>query len=214
MTPPEEWARLPFFEQDWPEIRNRLNQTSNWLPGPDLLFAALDLLPPHAVRVIILGQDPYPTPGHANGLAFSFATDIALPRSLKNIYTEMRDDIGSAPATGDLSHWARQGVLLLNTALSVPVGMAGGHAGWGWQRLAQQAIEESKKHGPLAFLIWGAHARKTVSGLPREQDLLIESAHPSPLSARRGFFGNRPFSRINDWLKAGGREPIDWVGLG
>lgn len=211
MIPPLAWAHLPFFAQDWPDIRAKLEQADHWLPGPDRLFAALDLLAPQDVRVIILGQDPYPTPGHANGLAFSVAADVPLPRSLKNIYAELRDDIGAAPATGDLSHWARQGVLLLNTALSVPAGNAGGHSRWGWHKLAQQAIAEAEQHGPLAFLIWGGHARKAVANLPRTQDLLIESAHPSPLSARRGFFGSRPFSRINDWLLDNNRNPIDWA---
>ena len=103
-------------------------------------------------------------------------------------------------------------MLLLNTALSVVPGQAGAHAGWGWERLARQAVAEAQSHGPLAFLLWGNHARKAVAGLPRAQDLVIATAHPSPLSARRGFFGSRPFSRINDWLTDQGRAPIDWTG--
>ncbi|SIS72125.1 uracil-DNA glycosylase [Paracoccus saliphilus] len=211
MTPPETWAHLPFFANDWPAIRDRLLNIHDWLPGPDRVFAALEAVPPEKLRVVILGQDPYPTPGHANGLAFSVEPDIPLPRSLRNIYAEMREDIGAAPENGDLSHWARQGVLLLNTSLSVPAGSAGAHARWGWHKLAGQAIAEAQRHGPLAFLLWGGHAQKAAAGLPRPQDLMIATAHPSPLSARRGFFGSRPFSRINDWLTTQGYSPIHWM---
>lgn len=212
MIAPEPWARLPFFADEWPAIRARLEGLADWLPGPQRVFAALALTPPERVRVVILGQDPYPTPGHANGLAFSVAPDVALPRSLRNIHAEMQDDIGARPTTGDLGHWARQGVLLLNTALSVEPGAAGVHAGWGWDRLARQAVAEAQRHGPLAFILWGAHAQKALRDLPRAQDLVIATAHPSPLSARRGFFGSRPFSRVNDWLAAGGHPRIDWAG--
>lgn len=211
MIPPAPWAHLPFFQQTWPGIRDRLDRADGWLPGPARLFAALDAISPHQVRVVILGQDPYPTPGHANGLAFSVAPGIAVPRSLKNIFAELRDDLGAAPATGDLSAWAEQGVLLLNTALSVLPGQAGAHAGWGWQALARDAMAEAQKHGPLAFVLWGAHAQRAASGLPRKQDLVIATAHPSPLSARRGFFGSRPFGHINRWLERQGRTPIDWA---
>lgn len=210
MTPPDAWAHLPFFQTDWPTIRDRLTTTPDWLPGPARLFAAFAATPPQQVRVVILGQDPYPTPGHANGLAFSVAADLSLPRSLKNIFTELHDDIGTGPKTGDLSSWAAQGVLLLNTSLSVLPGQAGAHAKWGWDRLARQAVSDAQRHGPLAFLLWGAHAQKALAGLPRPQDLTIATAHPSPLSARRGFFGSRPFSRINDWLTAQDRPPINW----
>ena len=207
---PEGWADLDFFRDDWPAIRARLG-AQDWLPGPDRVFAALALTPPCAARVVILGQDPYPTPGHANGLAFSVTPETALPRSLKNIYTEMQADIGAAPPNGDLSHWARQGVLLLNTSLSVLPGQAGVHAKWGWDRLARQAVARAQAERPLAFVLWGAHAQKALAGLPRDCDLVIETAHPSPLSARRGFFGSRPFSRVNDWLAARGDTPIDWA---
>ncbi|SMO34766.1 uracil-DNA glycosylase [Paracoccus laeviglucosivorans] len=206
---PETWADLPFFRDDWPAIAARLD-CQDWLPGPANVFAALALTPPQAARVVILGQDPYPTPGHANGLAFSVTPETALPRSLKNIYAEMRDDLGAAPANGDLSHWARQGVLLLNTSLSVLPGQAGVHAKWGWDKLARQAVVRAQAERPLAFILWGAHAQKALVGLPRAVDLVIESAHPSPLSARRGFFGSRPFSRVNDWLTAQGQPRIDW----
>ncbi|ATQ56153.1 MULTISPECIES: uracil-DNA glycosylase [Paracoccus] len=207
---PAPWADLPFFRDDWPAIAARLRDR-DWLPGPGRVFAALALTPPAAARVVILGQDPYPTPGHANGLAFSVTPETALPRSLKNIFAEMRDDIGAAPPNGDLSGWARQGVLLLNTALSVLPGQAGAHATWGWDRLARQAVARAQAERPLAFVLWGAHAQKAVAGLPRDCDLVIATAHPSPLSARRGFFGSRPFSRVNDWLCARGEAPVDWA---
>ncbi|WP_410219005.1 uracil-DNA glycosylase [Paracoccus sp. (in: a-proteobacteria)] len=211
MKPPAAWSHLPFFQSEWPPIRQRLEHET-FLPGPDRVFAALEATPPERSRVVILGQDPYPTPGHANGLAFSVTPTTTLPRSLKNIFTELEADLGSVPATGDLSFWARQGVLLLNSSLSVLPGQAGAHAGWGWDELARQVVTEAQRHGPLAFLLWGNHAKKTLAGLPRPQDLVIATAHPSPLSARRGFFGSRPFSRINGWLQDQGMTPIDWTG--
>ncbi|KGJ05941.1 Uracil-DNA glycosylase [Paracoccus halophilus] len=207
---PPAWADLPFFRKDWPGISERLAD-QDWLPGPARVFAALDLTPPQAARVVILGQDPYPTPGHANGLAFSVTPETALPRSLKNIYAELRDDIGAAPPNGDLSHWARQGVLLLNSSLSVLPGQAGVHAKWGWDRLVRQVVERAQAQRPLAFILWGGHAQKALAGLPRDGDLVIETAHPSPLSARRGFLGSRPFSRVNDWLRERGEMPVDWA---
>lgn len=210
MTPPEAWADLPFFQQEWPAIRNRL-AGQDWLPGADNVFAALQATSPAETRVVILGQDPYPTPGHANGLAFSVTAETPLPRSLRNIFAELQDDVGATPPTGDLSGWARQGVLLLNSALSVLPGQAGVHAKWGWHHLARQAVAAAQDHGPLAFLLWGNHAQKTLADLATPQDLVIATAHPSPLSARRGFFGSRPFSRINDWLVDQGRQPIDWT---
>ncbi|MCQ0970373.1 uracil-DNA glycosylase [Paracoccus sp. TK19116] len=212
LRPPGPWQDLPFFHDDWPAIRDRLAATRDWLPGPDRVFAALEGLPPEDVRVIILGQDPYPTPGHANGLAFSVSRGTPLPRSLANIYREMKDDLGAAPNSGDLSHWAAQGVLLLNRSLSVTPGAAGAHAAWGWDQLARQAVSAAQAHRPLAFILWGAQAQKALGGLPRSTDLLVATAHPSPLSARRGFFGSKPFSRVNAWLSEHGSPAIDWIG--
>ena len=206
------WSDLPFFQEDWPEIAGKLaNDTRMILPPAHLTFAALGRTAPEKARVVILGQDPYPTPGHANGLAFSVAPEIALPRSLRNIFQEMQNDIGGHPTNGDLGHWADQGVMLLNTALSVPAGDAGAHSRLGWDRLARQVVQHLSGK-PTAFLLWGNHARSFTSSITGKGHLVLESAHPSPLSARRGFFGSRPFSQINSWLAAQGHAEIDWIG--
>lgn len=208
------WEDLPFWSRGWPEVAARLAQdTRNVLPPEELRFAALRAVPPEQVRVVILGQDPYPTAGHANGLAFSVSPGVALPRSLANIYRELHDDIGIAPLTGDLSFWAAQGVLLLNTALSVPEGDAGAHAKIGWDALVDQVLARVSER-PQAFILWGAKAQKRAEPLARGAHLMIRSAHPSPLSARRGFFGSRPFSQVNSWLDSRGERPIDWAGTG
>ena len=168
-------------------------------------------VPMESVRVVILGQDPYPTPGHAVGLAFSTNRNVRpLPRSLANIYAELWDDVGIPPAEhGDLSRWVDQGVLLLNTSLTVREGDAGSHRSWPWKDVTGAALRAlAERGGPLVAVLWGREAQwatPLLSGID-----LIESAHPSPLSARRGFFGSRPFSRVNDLLVAQGGDPIDW----
>lgn len=208
---PAAWAHLPFFAQDYPRIAARIALEKNVLPPEPLRFAALDAVAPADVRVVVLGQDPYPTPGHGNGLAFSVNPHVTpLPRSLSNIFKEMESDLGTAPAHGDLSHWAAQGVLLLNTALSVRAGDAGSHGRLGWQGLAQQVLAELSVR-PTAFVLWGKAAQALREHISGADHLLIETAHPSPLSARRGFFGSKPFSRINDWLARRGEPPIDWA---
>ncbi|MCB1333062.1 MAG: uracil-DNA glycosylase [Roseivivax sp.] len=213
LTPPRAWTHLPFFTTDLPRIAAALAEDSrDILPPESQVFAALDACPPDQTRVVILGQDPYPTPGHAHGLAFSVAPDVRpLPRSLNNIFKEMQADLGASPATGDLRDWARQGVLLLNTALTVPAGDAGGHARLGWSALTRQVLD-ALNDTPRAFVLWGGHAQGFAPHLTHPGHLVLTSAHPSPLSARRGFFGSRPFSRVNDWLKAKGQQPIDWTG--
>lgn len=209
---PAGWEDLPFFTQDWPGISRTLEgETRTILPPAPLIFAALAACHPDKVRVVILGQDPYPTPGHAHGLAFSTEPHVhPLPRSLNNIFKEMQDDLGSAPPNGDLRFWANQGVLLLNTALTVPVGDAGGHAKLGWSGLARDVLARVSDH-PRAFLLWGRPAQSFARHITGADHLIVQSAHPSPLSARRGFFGSRPFSRVNDWLKAKGQTPINWT---
>lgn len=208
---PGHWADLDFFRDDWPGLSARLaDEARTILPPAPFRFAALARTAPEATRVVILGQDPYPTAGHANGLAFSVAPGVALPKSLKNIYREMQDDIGATPPDGDLTAWADQGVLLLNTALSVPEGDAGGHAKLGWHRLTEQVLARLSD-APRAFLLWGKHAQSHRRHVTGPGHLFIETAHPSPLSAHRGFFGSRPFSRINDWLQGEGQSPIRWA---
>ena len=212
MQIPQAWSHLSFFDAQYPAIARHLAGQEHVLPPEPLRFAALDAVRPEDVRVVILGQDPYPTAGHGNGLAFSVNAEISpLPRSLRNIFKEMQDDINAAPTTGDLSHWAAQGVLLLNTALSVREGEAGSHARLGWDRLVVEVLAEVSTR-PTAFVLWGRHAQGLRGHIAPGDHLMIETAHPSPLSARRGFFGSRPFSRVNTWLKASGESPIDWAG--
>ncbi|MFM6974044.1 MAG: uracil-DNA glycosylase [Agromyces sp.] len=181
------------------------------LPAPDRVFRAFDR-PLEEVRVVIVGQDPYPTPGHAVGLAFSVAREVQpLPPSLRNILTEWHDDLGfEIPATGDLSAWSEAGVMLLNRTLTVRAGEAGSHAAIGWEAVTRRAIAALvERGGPLVAVLWGAHAQ---SLLPVLGDVpSITSVHPSPLSAYRGFFGSKPFSRANALLEAQGSSPVNWA---
>ncbi|MBS0123026.1 uracil-DNA glycosylase [Thetidibacter halocola] len=211
MTVPLGWRHLPFFVQKWPDLSRAISgDPRTILPPENQRFAALQACPPDRTRVVILGQDPYPTPGHAHGLAFSVAPGVALPRSLANIYREMTDDLGVCPPDGDLRFWADQGVLLLNTALTVPAGEAGGHAKLGWAQLTREVLEALSDR-PRAFVLWGGHAQGFAPCIRGDGHLVLTSAHPSPLSARKGFFGSRPFSRVNDWLKAKGDTPMNWT---
>lgn len=207
-----DWASLPFFTEDWPGIAQKLAaEPREVLPPASQVFAALEHLQPDAVDVVILGQDPYPTPGHAHGYAFSAEPDVRpLPRSLSNIFKELQDDIGVSPQSPDLRFWADQGVLLLNAVLTVPAGDANGHAKLGWQELTAQVLTRLSDR-PRAYLLWGAHAQKAAAAVDPVLNLKIETPHPSPLSARRGFFGSRPFSRVNDWLQRQGKPGIHWT---
>ena len=181
-------------------------------PPADEVFAALHLTSYASTRVVILGQDPYHGPRQAHGLCFSVRRGVQVPPSLVNIYTELRNDLGiEPPAHGNLEAWARQGVLLLNTCLTVRAGQAGSHHGKGWERFTDQVIRavDAKPH-PVVFILWGASARKKKALLDLSRHVVIESAHPSPLSAHNGFFGSKPFSRTNAALVAAGLDPIDW----
>lgn len=177
---------------------------------------ALELTPLDRVKVVILGQDPYHGAGQAHGLAFSVPMGEKLPPSLRNIYRELAEDCGIAPPlTGDLSGWARQGVLLLNNALTVEAGRAGSHQNRGWEAVTDACVAAvAAREEPSVFILWGSHAQakaRRVAGLgPGSRHCVIESPHPSPLSAYRGFFGSRPFSRANAFLVAHGRGPVDW----
>lgn len=209
-TPPDSWADLPFFKSNWPTLWERLQNEPDWQPEPEQIFRALALTPRPAVRVVILGQDPYPTPGRATGLAFSFPPGQTPRDSLRNILAEVETDTGLRRTSGDLSGWARQGVLLLNASLTVPLGQANGHKSLGWSPLVQQILQTTAADGPRAFLLWGLPAQKLCRNLPRDGHLFLETPHPSPLSAYRGFFGSRPFGQINRWLASQQRPPIDW----
>lgn len=180
------------------------------LPADELIFAAFER-PLASVRVLIVGQDPYPTPGHPIGLSFATAGDVRpLPRSLANMYRELSDDLGVEPAPhGDLSAWADAGVMLLNRVLTVRAGDAGSHRRRGWEAVTECAIRALVERGrPLVAILWGNDARALAPMLGDTP--IVESAHPSPLSASRGFFGSRPFSRANEALAAQGAEPVDW----
>ena len=191
-------------------LRAELAAGRGYLPAGDAVLRAFSR-PLADVRVLIVGQDPYPTPGHPVGLSFSVAPDVRpIPRSLGNIYRELQEDLGIPQAAGgDLSPWFEQGVLLLNRVLTVQPGRPGSHRGRGWERVTQRAIEAlADRGGPLVAILWGRDAQSLI---PMLGDVpYIASAHPSPISADRGFFGSRPFSRANEHLVAAGAEPIDW----
>jgi uracil-DNA glycosylase len=177
---------------------------------------ALELTPLDAVKVVILGQDPYHGPGQAHGLCFSVPDGVAVPPSLVNIYKELESDLGvPRRASGNLEHWAKQGVLLLNNSLTVEAGRAGSHAGKGWDAITDAAVAAvAERDSPSVFVLWGSHARNKaarVPGLgPGTRHLVLTSPHPSPLSAHSGFFGSKPFSQANAFLEAHGRGSIDW----
>lgn len=181
-------------------------------PPADQVFAAFHLTPYERTRVVILGQDPYHGPGQAHGLCFSVAPGVAVPPSLANIYKELHTDLGlPIPRHGHLTHWAMQGVLLLNTTLTVRGGAAASHHGHGWELFTDEVLRavDQIPHR-VVFLLWGANARKKRSLIDASRHVVIESAHPSPLSAHNGFFGSRPFSRTNAALVEAGLDPIDW----
>ena len=191
-------------------LRAELAAGRGYLPAGEHVLRAFQR-PLADVRVLIVGQDPYPTPGHPVGLSFSVAPDVRpLPRSLVNIYRELHDDLGiTPPAHGDLSRWADAGVLLLNRSLTVAPGQPASHRGRGWEQVTDRAITALvERGGPLAAILWGRDAQSLKPSLG--QVPWVESAHPSPLSASRGFFGSRPFSRVNRLLEEQGGQPIDW----
>lgn len=184
------------------------------LPSPDQMYRALKLIEPEEVKVVILGMDPYPTPGNPNGLAFSVNSNIPLPASLKNIFKELETDLGIKNERGLLKVWVRQGVLLLNTSLTVVSGRPGTHSAL-WGGFAEQVVKQlNKRKKPIAFILWGAHARSFSKYINLKRHFVVESYHPSPLSANNGgkekFFGSRPFSKVNRFLKMNGIKPIDW----
>ena len=182
-------------------------------PEEKNVFNALELTPFESVKVVILGQDPYHGFGQAHGLSFSVQKGIPLPPSLKNIYKELQEDIGEdLPTEGDLSHWAKQGVLLLNTVLTVEEGNANSHKGKGWERLTNRLIESlNELNHPVIFILWGKPAQDKEKLIINPNHVILKAPHPSPLSAYRGFFGSKPFSRVNGILIQQGQTPIRWT---
>lgn len=209
-------------EQTWfQSLENRVEAAYSCaepvvFPPRDEVFTALRLTAPKDIKCVIIGQDPYHEQGQAQGLSFSVHRGIPVPRSLKNIYKELASDLGiTAPDHGNLEYWAQQGILMINDVLTVYEGQANSHKGWGWERFTAKLINivEQQKQ-PIAYILWGKSAQKKVEqnhlGEGPYPRLILQSNHPSPLSASRGFFGSRPFSQVNDFLRAHGATPIDW----
>jgi uracil-DNA glycosylase len=181
-------------------------------PPENEVYTAFQLTPFEDVHVFLLGQDPYPGEGQAHGLCFSVKPGVPLPGSLRNMYRELNDDLGIPPArTGYLAPWAAQGMLMLNAVLTVRAGQPNSHKGKGWETFTDAAIRAvSDKDEPVVFVLWGAYAQKKLKLIDTDRHVIIQSAHPSPLSASSGFFGSKPFSKINAALKKHGHRPIDW----
>ena len=201
----------PYFKVLTDFVRDQYG-TKTIYPPAGLIFNAFDRCSFEDVAVVIVGQDPYHEPGQANGLCFSVNDGVQMPPSLINIYKEIHDDLGKPiPKSGNLEPWAKQGVLLLNATLTVQAHRAGSHQGKGWEEFTDAAIRHlatEKEH--LVFLLWGAYAQRKGANIDENKHLVLKSPHPSPLSAHRGFFGNKHFSKANDYLATHGKKPIDW----
>lgn len=215
----ESWQNLlgPLFETESMQalkkfLRCEKDQGKIIFPHSKLWFNALNSTPIEQVKVVILGQDPYPTPGHAHGLCFSVLPDVRpLPKSLINIYKELKDDLGIENTSGYLQAWANQGVLLLNSVLTVEKGKPNSHQGRGWEHFTDQIISLlNQQDKPLVFVLWGSYAQKKGAIINTDKHLVLRSPHPSPLSAHRGFFGSKPFSKINQFLEQNQQIAIDW----
>lgn len=204
------------FQKDYYQhLRQYLkNEYATQTIYPDMyhIFEALQLTPFEEVKVVILGQDPYHGPNQAHGLSFSVQPGVRIPPSLRNIYQELQNDLGIQPANhGCLTSWAKQGVLLLNTVLTVRAGQANSHASQGWEILTDEIIKKlNARPEPMVFILWGRHAQKKIEFIDTSRHVVIQSPHPSPFSANRGFFGSRPFSRCNQALVKMGYQPINW----
>ncbi len=201
----------PYFDELVRFVRNEYATHTVYPPGKQM-FAAFDACPFDNVKVVILGQDPYHEPGQAHGLCFSVNEGVQFPPSLQNIFKEVESDLGKpVPSNGNLLRWARQGVLLLNATLTVRAHQAGSHQNRGWEAFTDAVIHhlaEEREH--IVFILWGAYAQRKGAFIDRTRHLVLQSPHPSPLSAHRGFFGNHHFSQANQYLTAHGIEPIDW----
>ncbi|MGI9598166.1 MAG: uracil-DNA glycosylase [Acidimicrobiales bacterium] len=208
--------RSEFAKPYWSELQQFVHAERSGhqvFPPHDEVFAALHMTPFESVKVLILGQDPYHGPGQAHGLCFSVRPGVPPPPSLVNIFTEMETDIGvPRPDHGHLNHWAEQGVLLLNTTLTVQARKAGSHQKKGWETFTDEVIRAvSSKEETVVFVLWGAAAGRKKDLIDLSRHRIVSAPHPSPLSAHRGFFGSRPFSQINQILEESGRGPIDWA---
>ncbi|MBR6328239.1 MAG: uracil-DNA glycosylase [Lachnospiraceae bacterium] len=203
--------KKPYYKKLYETVVSEY-RTTKVFPPKDDIFNAFLLTPLAKVKVVILGQDPYHNDGQAHGLSFSVKPGIEIPPSLKNIYKELHDDLGcDIPDSGCLTKWAEQGVLLLNTVLTVRAHQANSHRNIGWEEFTDAAIRAlNREDRPIVFMLWGAPAGRKAEMLDNPRHLVLKSPHPSPLSAHRGFFGCRHFSKCNEFLKANGEEPIDW----
>lgn len=203
--------KKPYYKKLFERVKTEY-QTNLIFPPTNDLFNAFHLTPLKAVKVVILGQDPYHNHGQAHGLCFSVKKGVAVPPSLVNIYKELQDDLGcTIPTHGMLTKWADQGVLLLNTVLTVQAHQANSHRGIGWEEFTDAAIRAVSEQGrPIVFILWGGPAQRKKVMLRNPMHLILEAPHPSPLSSYRGFFGSKPFSKANAFLREHGIEPIDW----
>ncbi|WP_020592519.1 uracil-DNA glycosylase [Kiloniella laminariae] len=208
----------PEFNKDYMRnlkafLQQQKQQGKTIFPRGREYFQALNLTPLEGVKLVILGQDPYHGPGQAHGLCFSVKPGVPAPPSLKNIYKEMAQDLGiDQPSHGCLLPWAQQGVLLLNAVLTVEQHKAGSHQGRGWELFTDKIIEVlNRSHDGLVFLLWGSYAQKKGAAIDRDRHLVLQSPHPSPLSAHRGFFGNGHFSKANHYLEQQGKKPVNWL---
>ena len=202
-------TKKPYFKKIKDHLISDNAEGKIVLPEPKNFFRAFDLCELNKVKVVIIGQDPYHTPGVPNGLAFSVNKNQKLPPSLINIFRELESDLDIKNYIGDLSAWSRQGVLLLNTCLSVCAGLPASHSNIGWENFTNAAIEEIQKKKNIIFLLWGKHAQQKKAFI-QEDNFILEAAHPSPLSANNGFFGCNHFSKTNNLLTSLGSDPIDW----
>ncbi|MDO4872281.1 MAG: uracil-DNA glycosylase [bacterium] len=207
----ENEAAKPYFKALWQKVEHE-RQNKQVFPVREEIFSCFEKCPLEKTKVVIIGQDPYHGVGQAHGMSFSVKKDVKIPPSLQNIYKELQDDLGIAPANhGFLESWAEQGVLLLNTSFSVEKGQPASHADFGWMEFSEHILDFLNDfEKPLVLILWGAHAQKVGARITNPKHLKIESAHPSPFSARRGFFGSKPFSKTNKFLEQHGESPIDW----
>ncbi len=214
----DDWRRIlskefekPYFSALVDFVKSEYKSHTVYPKGKNI-FKAFDSTPFEEVKVVIIGQDPYHGPNQANGLCFSVNQNVEFPPSLRNIFKELQSDTGKPiPQTGDLSHWAEQGVLLLNATLTVRANNAGSHQGKGWETFTDTIINEiNSRLDGIVYFLWGSYAQKKAALVDKERNLVLKSPHPSPLSAHRGFFGNKHFSQANAYLKEIGKKPINW----